>query len=526
MLNSIKSSLSSLCNTCLKNRHLLVEISLLVVLILFLYFPTLRWLVQIWSIDEQYSHGFLVPLVSLYLIWIKRDCLKHIPIEPSLLWGGLLTFGSILLLLIGRCGAFMQAEAVSLFFFIPGVVLFILGWKLLQALGMSLFYLQFMIPWTDPLFEKIQPFFQHVSSVIGSNLLALKYPIFVDDLNIHLPNISLVVARECSGINFLITILAVGLPLVYLTQKTWTRACIILSIACLLSILSNGLRVAIAGVMGEEYGREMIHGPAHIFEGWLVAWVGWAGLFIANSLILKIPYKNGEPQYHLSERSWRNQNVPSSHPPDIVPSLRFHFSALFVLLFGFAVYLNFFALPQAVALSAPLRQFPTEIKGWQGIENQWLGKNNFFPKLHDTLSRAYRDQSGKVVYLFIGYYQKQDNERRLVSYLSAPLHENAGIMSVSQEKTSFKAVSSSLSSDSSHFDTLFWYQFPGKQKMTDRLQVKLHVLKSGILQRQNNGAIVLLATPKGTDNGGDMKSMMILQSFAVDIAPVIDKILP
>ena len=502
--------------------YLLVATSLFTLLILFLYFPTLRWLIHIWSIDEQYSHGFLVPFISLYLVWTKRDWLKQVPIRPAIFWGGVLIIGSICLLLLGRCGAFMHAESISFFFFLPGVVLFLFGWSFLKVLAIPLFYLQFMIPWLDPVFEKIQPFFQRVSAVIGSNLLELKYPVFVDNFYIHLPNISMLVAEECSGINFLVTILAIGLPLVYLTQKTWVRAFAILSIGCLLSILSNGLRVAIAGVMGEEYGSEMLHGPAHIFEGWFVAWVGWIGLFITNWLFGKIPYKKGEPQYHLYER-WRcDENIPCSFSNN-GPAIRYHFFVLLMLLFSFGAYLNFFALPKAVALNAPLQQFPLQIDDWRGEQNNWFESDTFFPQLDNKLSRMYRDKSGNVVYLFIGYYKKQDNDKRLISYLSSPLHHGSRIVSPSKEHLSFPVISSSLSNNLSRFDTVFWYQFSDNLKMIDRLHVKLHVLKSGILQRRNNGAIILIATAKKTNNDDPL---IILQSFTAGITSLVDKFLP
>jgi len=509
----------------IETRHLVIAIALVAILIPFLYLPTLQWLVQIWSNDEQFSHGFLVPLVSFYLIWSIRDWLIQIPIKSSLLGGCVLIFCSLLLLLIGRSGAFMHAEGISLFLFLPGVILFLLGWDFLKVLGMPLFYLQFMIPWLDPFFERIQPLFQVISAKIAINLLALKYPVFADNLHIYLPNISFIVARECSGINFLVTILAIGLPLVYLTQKTWTRALSILGIACLLSILSNGLRVAIAGVMGEEYGPDMLHGPAHIFEGWFVAWVGWVGLFLTNWLFKKIAYKNGEPKYYLYER-WRSNKNAFRSSSENFPSFRRHFSTLLCLLLAFAVYLNFLAMPKAMDLKAPLQQLPANIAGWQGSPSDWLDENNFFPNLDEECSRVYRDQSGNMVYLFIGYYQKQDNEKRLVSYLSGRLHNNSKTVTISQGQSSFDAVLSSLSKERANFTTLFWYQFPDKLKMTDRLQAKLHLLQSGILQRQNNGAIILLAAPKGSGNDNDMKSLTTLQTFAAELAPIIDTFLP
>jgi len=489
-----------------------------------LYKENFLWLYSQWSTDDAYSHGFFIPLISLYLVWEKKDFLVSIPPEPPKFLGYLSICFCLFLLLIGRAGAVVQIEALSFFLMIPSCILLLYGWQHLKTLFFPIIYLQFMIPWMDPILEKMHRPFQFVSATIGTALLELKYPVYSDDLYIHLPNISLVVAKECSGINFLVSVIAIGLPLVYLSQKSWIRATIVIFIGCILTVLSNGLRVAVAGYFGQNYGPEMLHGPAHIFQGWSIAWFGWIGLFIVNWLVGQIPYKNGEPQYRLYER-WRSEANGRSVSEN-TNSLRFHFCALLLILLSFAVYVNFYAAAKPVNLNVTLDTLPVNIAGWKGVKNDWLPQEKFFPHLDNSLSRVYRDQSGNSVYLFIGYYEKQDNDKRLVSYLSRPLHDNVQPISITANRSSFQVASSSLKTGTSNLATLFWYQFPAKLKLTDRLQVKLHVLKSGILQRKNNGAIVLLATPETLGDENNMRSVQAMQSFAAAIAPVMDELFP
>lgn len=512
-------------NIALLNTRLAAVFAGVILAAVFVYWENFRWLYSQWMTDDAYSHGFFVPLISFYLVWSKKEFFFSVSPRPSPFLGYLFVCFCFFLLLIGRVGAVVQLEALSFFLMIPSCVLLLFGWQYLKALFFPIFYLQFMIPWMDPILEKMHAPFQLISATIGTALLALKYPVHSNELFIHLPNISMEVARECSGINFLISVIAVGLPLVYLTQKTWFRAAVVIFIGCILTVLSNGLRIAIAGYFGENYGPELLHGPAHIFQGWFVAWFGWIGLFIVNWLFGKIPYKKGEPKYYLYER-WRDndKNIPSPSSAKGT-TLRFHFITLLLLLFGFTSALHLWAMPKTVVLNTPLQEFPVEINGWRGVESNWLGENTFFPNLDASVSRAYRDQSGNVVYLFVGYYQKQDNDKRLISYLSGPLHANSEIVSITEEQSSFQAVSSSRSSKLPNLATLFWYQFPDKLKMVSRMRVKLQVLKSGLLQRRNNGAIILLAAPSNSGKG-DGQSRATLQSFAVDLAPVMDTFLP
>jgi EpsI family protein len=507
-----------------QNVKTMASISIVILAIVFLHWESFRWLYSQWTTDKAYLHGFLVPLVSLYLVWCKKDFLLSIPLKPSRLLGYFAICLCFLALLVGRIGAVVQIEALSFFLMIPSCLLLLFGWQHLKALLVPIFYLQFMIPWMDPILEKLHRPFQLISATISTALLGLKYPVYSDDLFIYLPNISMVVAQECSGINFLISVIAIGLPLVYLSQKTWFRATSVIIIGCVLAVLSNGLRIAIAGYCGQNYGPNFLHGPSHILQGLFVSWVGWIGIFAVNWLVGKIPFKNGAPEYYLSDRWHRHKTTPfpSSENTD---SVHFHISALSLLLFGFTVYINFFAMPRPVALNPPLQQFPAEINGWQGEQSDWIKGQKLFHDLDDNLGRAYHDRSGNIVYLFIGYYQRQDNDNRLVSNLSGALYNHAETVSVSQGQSSFQGVSSFLSSNDENFGTLFWYQFPAQLKMTDRMQIKLHVLESGLLQRQNNGAIILLATPKNICNDGDKKSLNILQSFAADLAPVMSKFL-
>ena len=499
-------------------------ISALILAAILLYWENFLWLYSQWATDDAYSHGFFIPLVSLYLVGKKTDFLASIPPQPFKFLGYFSICFCLILLLIGRAGAVVQIEALSFFLMIPSGILLLYGWKYLKTLFFPVLYLQFMIPWMDPILEKLHRPFQVASATIGTALLKLKYPVYSDDLYIHLPNISLVVAKECSGINFLVSVIAIGLLLVYLSQKTWSRAAIVIFIGCILTVLSNGIRVAIAGYFGQEYGHELLHGPAHIFQGWSIAWIGWIGLFIVNWFAGKVPFKNGELEYRLYER-WRSKvNVYLAYKNK--HSFRFHFYFLLLIFFSFASYLNYFSLSKAVSLNGTLDQFPTEVAGWQGVQRDWFSQGRYFPKLDNSLSRVYRDQSGNLVYLFVGYYEKQDNEKRLISYLSRPLHDNVEPVSISTGQSSFQVASSSFTSDGSNLATLFWYNFPAKLKFTDRMQVKLHLLKSGILHRQNNGAFVLLATPNNLGNNSNMKSIRAMQSFAASIAPLMDELFP
>jgi len=96
------------------------------------------------------------------------------------------------------------------------------------------------------------------------------------------------VAEECSGVRYLISIIAIGIPLAYFTQRGWWRKVALVITAVIIGILSNGVRVAFVVLCAYYYGKNNIQGPLHMFQGLFVSIVGYIFLFISAWLLYKI----------------------------------------------------------------------------------------------------------------------------------------------------------------------------------------------------------------------------------------------
>ena len=108
--------------------------AVLVAALLALYAPVLVRLVRQWWTDPDYSHGFLVPLLSAYLIWQRRDKLAEVARKPSN-WGLLIVLGSLGLLFLGSLGAELFLTRISIIGTICGLIAYFSGWKLLRAMA-------------------------------------------------------------------------------------------------------------------------------------------------------------------------------------------------------------------------------------------------------------------------------------------------------------------------------------------------------------------------------------------------------
>jgi exosortase len=235
-----------------------------------LYAPVLAGLVQQWWQDPNYSHGFVVPIFSLYLLWIERDRWQNIPLEPTQ-WGIAGMVAAIALLVAGTLGAELFVSRFSFLVLLAALVLFFAGWKLLRAWAFPLGFLILMIPLPAIIYYQITFPLQLVASrFAGSTLDLLQVPALREGNLIILPNDTLAVAEACSGIRSLFTLLAMAVAYGYVVEKrNWKR--IVLAILMIpIAIISNGLRIVLTALLAYFVGPAWAEGFFHMFAGWLI----------------------------------------------------------------------------------------------------------------------------------------------------------------------------------------------------------------------------------------------------------------
>jgi exosortase len=266
------------------NRLPLVGVVICSILLVILYYPVLVLLVQDWIKLPDFSHGFLVPLVSLYLVWGKREDLATPPRPAN--WGLLLLVFGLALLFFGRLAAEYFTQRLSILVVIAGIVLFLLGRDHLRTVAFPLAFLVLMIPLPSILLQKLTGPMQFLASVCAANSLEmLGIPVLREGNIIHLSNTSLEVAEACSGIRSMISLFTLGVLFAYFTKKIlWQR--ILLVLACLpITILVNAFRVSLTGVLAHYYGAAAAEGFFHEFSGYVLFMLAVV-LFYGVSLLL------------------------------------------------------------------------------------------------------------------------------------------------------------------------------------------------------------------------------------------------
>ena len=253
-----------------------------------LYYKILYSLGTQWYADPDYSHGFLVPLLSGYFVWERRERLRSLPVAPSP-WGIILLGGGLLMLLIGSAGAELYMQRTSIIVVIAGLVLLMLGREFLRVLLFPIAFLFFMVPLPAIIVNAVAfPLQLFAAKTATFCLYNFGIPVLREGNVIVLAGTTLEVAEACSGIRSLQALLALGTVYAYFTQhvmwKRWTLVLLSIPIA----IAANAFRVTGTGVLTHYWGVEAAQGFYHTFEGWLIFVVAFALLLICGLLLSKI----------------------------------------------------------------------------------------------------------------------------------------------------------------------------------------------------------------------------------------------
>jgi exosortase len=234
------------------------------------YWPILWDMAADWARDDNYSHGFLVPLVSAYALWVNRRRLVELRWRPSWVGLGVVAVG-VCALILGEVGAEQFTKRVSFLIVIGGAILFLLGMPALRKLTFPYAYLFFMVPLPYIVYDSVAfPLKLLAARVATGVVLAMGIPIYSEGNIIYLESTTLQVADACSGIRSLMSLIALAAAFAYFTQRGAWRRWILVLAAVPIAILTNMMRIVGTAFLTHYFGAEMAMGFFHEFAGLVV----------------------------------------------------------------------------------------------------------------------------------------------------------------------------------------------------------------------------------------------------------------
>jgi len=245
---------------------------------LVLYAPLVAGMAAEWSEFPSLSHGFAVPVISAYLRWRRRDSLAQLPIEGSILGLPLIVF-ALAMLVVGSLGGEPFVARLSLPLVLFGAVLFLMGGAITRQSWVAIAYLAFMVPLPYLTLRALTYQSRLFDAGITAQALGwLGIPVLRDGVMLHLPNMTLEVADDCSSVPAIAALLALGAAYSQVQSRpSWIRALLTIS-AAPLGLLSNIIRLILTSISAYYFGPIALNNVIHKFNG--------TSVFLATVLLL------------------------------------------------------------------------------------------------------------------------------------------------------------------------------------------------------------------------------------------------
>jgi exosortase D (VPLPA-CTERM-specific) len=481
-----------------------------------------------WYLQEEYSHGYFIPVIALWLLWTRRDALVASIGQPSWTGPALIVLAGAMHI-VGELSALYILSQIGFVLVLIGITLGVGGYSLLKVAFIPIIFLLFAIPLPYFIDTVLSWRLQLISSELGVFFIRLaQVPVYLEGNVIDLGEYKLQVVEACSGLRYLYPLLGLGFLAAYLFHAPfWKRALVFLS-TIPITIVMNSFRIGVVGVLVDRWGPQEADGLLHMFEGWII--------FIACAALLA-----GEI-WLLAMIGKRQSFFEAFHPPKVLPTLppgsawrsdfRAPLAACIVLLAAVGVATFYVSgrqeiLPERTSFAS----FPNTIADWTGRTSTMEPDVEHFLAFTDYILSDYRKSDGKPVNLYVAYYASQrkgqsphspsvcipgggwqiaqfDRTRYSNNDLRLTLPYNRVVI----EKNQYKQI------------VYYWFEQRGR-KIENEWLSKWYLLTDAILKNRTDGALVRLTTmvyPGESEADADKR----LHGFIGDVVPSLAKYLP
>lgn len=462
-------------------------------LAIFTYWAGLSEAVLRWGIQEEYSHGYLIPLVTLYILWEKKDLIMSSVSEP--LWFGLvLVFIAIAVLLIGEISALFLLVQYSFVLLLIGLSMVTVGRATKYTLAPILLLL-FAIPLPYVIEVLLTAKLQLWSSAIGVDVIrAFNIPVFLEGNVIDLGVYKLQVVEACSGLRYLFPLMSLGFIAAYFYQASfWKRAVVFLA-TIPITILMNSFRIGAIGVLVDNWGISMAEGFLHDFEGWIIFMACAVILFALVWLLEKLTNK---------EVSLAKVFGVVSIPGNIEPiNSRSSSSSVIALAISIALLLG--ALMASNFVDNRVEDYPehTSFVNFPAKLGQWEGRHERMDqdvidklKMTDYLLVNYSNAENELINLYVAYYQTQ---RKGVSPHSPRVCIPGGGWEIADLQrvmvNGHRANRVIIKKGLQRQLVYYWFQGHGRIVANEYLN-KWYLLQDALFKNRTDGALVRIVTP-------------------------------
>ena len=422
-------------------------------------------------------------------------------------------------------------DNVGYWLLLVGLSLSLVGRRVFPLIAAPLAMLVLAIPLPQFFLNNLSVTLQLWSSELGAFFIHLMgISVFLQGNVIDLGAYKLEVAQACSGLRYLFPLITIGALLAYVYHGAWWKRLLIAGSSLPLTVLMNGLRIGMVGLMVDRWGPSLAEGAVHDFQGWATFMVTIA---LMVGLLMLLHRLGGE------RRSWRETfglySSPVMSPPTsftVTPVPR-PFVASVVAIFAIAGIGQWGHNPvETPPVRASLLSFPDRIGEWVGHRTGIDEASLDVLQLTDYVLSNYEAPGGEVVSVYVAYYDSQRTGQSVHSPRSClpgggwvmrdfkqvavpgvvvngqPLTVNRTVIELGQQRQL----------------VYYWFQQRGRV-ITSEFAVKWYLLRDGIVQRRTDGGLIRFITPLAvgeSPESGDAR----LAEMTRAVVPMLPKYVP
>ncbi|GHA47925.1 hypothetical protein GCM10008927_11080 [Amylibacter ulvae] len=484
------------------NRRGVVLFVVLILASVPLFWIGLKSLGAAWSTAE-YSHGPLIPIVSLYLF--LRE-LRQTPLpdhNPSDRWTGVLVIAlSLIIAVFGNIAHIADIVTYAMIIWVAGVVLVVFGWGRGHQHQLPVLHLIFMLPLPQILYWKLTIVLQLISSVIGVWLIKLAgVSVFLEGNVIDLGVMKLQVAEACSGLRYLFPILSFSYLFAILYRGPFWHKIVLLLAAAPLTVLINSLRIGVIGILVNSYGIEQAEGFLHFFEGWVIFVLCIAILFLMAVALQRLT-PNPKPLSEAIDLDTQGFGAILNRIWGIRPSRSLVIAAIITLAASGAWMIGRGGETRVMDRE-PFALFPRDLDGWSGVGSLLDPEIETVLGASDYLNINYTSATAPShINMFVAFYENQTDGSGIHSpEVCLPVGgweiftlEPYNVQTTLPVFGGFNVNRAIIQKGLSQQLVYYWFEQRG-ERMTNDIKAKFRVVIDGVRTGRTDGALVRYATP-------------------------------
>lgn len=443
--------------------------------LLLLFWRDAADMAAIWWNSSTFNHCLLILPLLAWLVLQRKELLAELkpqPWTPALLYGAVGAGGWLL----GDAAGLAVARQLGLIMMLQGSVATLLGPNVTRGLLFPLFYMFFLVP----IGEEAVPALQTLTAKMCMVLLGWTgIPAHIDGIFITTPTGYFRVAEACSGVKFLIAMVAYGVLVANLCFKSWGRRAAFLAACVIVPIVANGLRAFGTIYIAHHVDIGFAASFDHVFYGWI-----FFGLVIAL----------------VMGASWRffdkRADAPAFDPTRLqlpVARTTTALRAIAAILLVAAIPVGWSAYVAAKPSPIPARIALPEVEGWTAVPySPKVGWTPRFDGASHYLFGRYRDAGGQQADLFVVVYDRQSEGRELVGFGQGAVDPDGAWSWTANTKAPPNGKAERIKTEGASREVVSFYRVGGTTSGS-AARIKLATLQARLLNGDQQAVAILVS---------------------------------